>query len=130
MSWYVVLTFSISSRCVFIGVRFTYSFGKFCPALQKNARNPARVTRKEPRVAAKRIEHRIKSEQCRSKWRARSQRTFIRYRQKFPQSNDGAGGLLQARRHPSKDLDRSRTVQRVFLDRHSGHRLLRQSERC
>ena len=87
------------------------------------------VTRKEPRVAAKRIEHRIKSEQCRSKWRARSQRTFIRYRQKFPQSNDGAGGLLQARRHPSKDLDRSRTVQRVFLDRHSGHRLLRQSER-
>ena len=84
----------------------------------------------EARIIPKWIEHRIEPEERRRERRlASTERSFVGNCEQFLQSRDGLIGLSELRRHPGKYLDRSGPIKGVALDRHRGHRALREIQR-
>ena len=74
----------------------------------------------EARIVPERIEHGIEPEQRRSEPHI-AQGTIRRHREYFLQGADGTVGFAHLRCYPSKNLDRSRTQDSVFLNGHHGY---------
>src|SRR5204863_7454331 len=83
----------------------------------------------EARIIPKRIEHWIEPEQRGSERHVCGiKRAFVRSREQRLQSAHSTVGFACFRGHAGKDLDRTRAIHRVFLDRIHGYRLLDESE--
>jgi len=83
----------------------------------------------EARIVPERIEHRIEPKQRERKRDARTKWTSAWYREQFLNCRDTAVGLSCLCWHAGEELERTRTVDRIFLERARGRGSLGQSQR-
>src|SRR5438034_5938716 len=82
----------------------------------------------ETRIVPQRIEHRIEPEQRGRKRDAHTTKTAAWYREKFLSRRDSAVRLSCLCYHADEELERSRTVERIFLKRARGRGFLGESQ--